>query len=93
MTERLANDLQDQMQYVTFTREEAVYGINRMQVQAVLREIEVAPVPVSSHNAGGIMNPRGNMSKAIDAQQQSVGMLANLDQPLKEAGFGEISRA
>ena len=39
MPEQLANDLQGQMQCVTFTLEDEVYGINVMQVQEVLREI------------------------------------------------------
>ncbi len=40
MARRLANDLQDQIRYFTFTREGEAYGIRRMQVQAALPEIE-----------------------------------------------------
>jgi len=68
MTEQLANDLQGQMQYVTFTLEDEVYGINVMQVQEVLREIEVAPVPGAPHYVTGIINLRGNVVSVIDAR-------------------------
>lgn len=68
MTEQLASDLQGQMQYVTFTLEDEVYGINVMQVQEVLREIEVAPVPGAPHYVTGIINLRGNVVSVIDAR-------------------------
>ncbi len=68
MTEQLANDLQGQMQYVAFTLEDEVYGINVMQVQEVLREIEVAPVPGAPHYVTGIINLRGNVVSVIDAR-------------------------
>lgn len=68
MTEQLADDLQGQMQYVTFTLEDEVYGINVMQVQEVLREIEVAPVPGAPHYVTGIINLRGNVVSVIDAR-------------------------
>lgn len=68
MTEQLANDLQGQMQYVTFTLEDEIYGINVMQVQEVLREIEVAPVPGAPHYVTGIINLRGNVVSVIDAR-------------------------
>ena len=68
MAEQLANDVQGQMQYVTFTLEDEVYGINVMQVQEVLREIEVAPVPGAPHYVTGIINLRGNVVSVIDAR-------------------------
>lgn len=68
MAQQLANDLQGQMQYVTFTLEEEVYGINVMQVQEVLREVEVAPVPGAPHYVTGIINLRGNVVSVIDAR-------------------------
>ena len=68
MAEQLANDMQGQMQYVTFTLEDEVYGINVMQVQEVLREIEVAPVPGAPHYVTGIINLRGNVVSVIDAR-------------------------
>ena len=68
MPEQLANDVQGQMQCVTFTLEDEVYGINVMQVQEVLREIEVAPVPGAPHYVTGIINLRGNVVSVIDAR-------------------------
>ncbi len=56
------------MQCVTFTLEDEVYGINVMQVQEVLREIEVAPVPGAPHYVTGIINLRGNVVSVIDAR-------------------------
>lgn len=56
------------LQCVTFTLEDETYGINVMQVQEVLREIEVAPVPGSPHYVLGIINLRGNVVSVIDAR-------------------------
>ena len=56
------------LQCVTFTLEEETYGINVMQVQEVLREIEVAPVPGAPHYVLGIINLRGNVVSVIDAR-------------------------
>ena len=68
MAEQLATDLSGQMQCVTFTLEDETYGINVMQVQEVLREIEVAPVPGAPHYVTGIINLRGNVVSVIDAR-------------------------
>lgn len=57
-----------QFQCVTFTLENEVYGINVMQVQEVLREVEVAPVPGAPHYVLGIINLRGNVVSVIDAR-------------------------
>jgi len=57
-----------QFQCVTFTLENEIYGINVMQVQEVLREIEVAPVPGAPHYVLGIINLRGNVVSVIDAR-------------------------
>lgn len=67
MTDESATDNQ-QMQCVTFTLEDETYGINVMQVQEVLREIEVAPVPGAPHYVIGIINLRGNVVSVIDAR-------------------------
>jgi purine-binding chemotaxis protein CheW len=56
------------LQCVTFTLEDEIYGINVMQVQEVLREIEVAPVPGAPHYVLGIINLRGNVVSVIDAR-------------------------
>ncbi len=68
MSEQLATELLEQMQCVTFTLEDETYGINVMQVQEVLREIEVAPVPGAPHYVMGIINLRGNVVSVIDAR-------------------------
>ena len=56
------------LQWVTFQLEDETYGINVMQVQEVLRETEVAPVPGSPHYILGIINLRGNVVSVIDAR-------------------------
>ncbi len=56
------------LQCVTFTLEEETYGIDVMQVQEVLREVEVAPVPGAPHYVLGIINLRGNVVSVIDAR-------------------------
>jgi len=61
---------QDDFQCVTFTLEGEVYGINVMQVQEVLRETEVAPVPGAPHYVIGIINLRGNVVSVIDARSR-----------------------
>jgi len=57
-----------QFQCVTFTLEHEIYGINVMQVQEVLREVEVAPVPGAPNYVLGIINLRGNVVSVIDAR-------------------------
>jgi len=66
----MANSQEDtgQFQCVTFTLENEIYGINVMQVQEVLREVEVAPVPGAPHYVLGIINLRGNVVSVIDAR-------------------------
>lgn len=63
-----ATDVRGQMQCVTFELEDETYGINVMQVQEVLRETEVAPVPGAPHYVIGIINLRGNVVSVIDAR-------------------------
>ncbi|MDJ0882408.1 MAG: chemotaxis protein CheW [Gammaproteobacteria bacterium] len=63
-----AQRIADSLQCVTFTLEEEIYGINVMQVQEVLREIEVAPVPGAPDYVLGIINLRGNVVSVIDAR-------------------------
>lgn len=68
MTDESATGTQEQMQCVTFTLEDEIYGINVMQVQEVLREIEVAPLPGAPHYVIGIINLRGNVVSVVDAR-------------------------
>jgi purine-binding chemotaxis protein CheW len=56
------------LQCVTFTLEDETYGMNVMQVQEVLREVEVAPVPGAPNYVLGIINLRGNVVSVIDAR-------------------------
>ncbi len=56
------------IQCVTFTLEDETYGMNVMQVQEVLREVEVAPVPGAPNYVLGIINLRGNVVSVIDAR-------------------------
>ncbi len=63
-----ATDARNQMQCVTFELDHETYGINVMQVQEVLRETEVAPVPGAPHYVIGIINLRGNVVSVIDAR-------------------------
>ena len=70
MAEGRTTDVQEQIQCVTFTLEDETYGINVMQVQEVLREIEVAPVPGAPHYVMGIINLRGNVVSVIDARKR-----------------------
>lgn len=70
MAEELATESYEQMQCVTFTLEDETYGIDVMQVQEVLREIEVAPVPGAPHYVTGIINLRGNVVSVIDARNR-----------------------
>jgi len=72
---------QDDFQCVTFTLEGEVYGINVMQVQEVLRETEVAPVPGAPHYVIGIINLRGNVVSVIDARSR-FGLMTKEDDDL-----------
>lgn len=58
------------LQCVTFTLEDETYGIDVMQVQEVLREVEIAPVPGAPHFVIGIINLRGNVVSVIDARSR-----------------------
>lgn len=68
MADESITDIQQIMQCVTFTLQDEIYGINVMQVQEVLRETEVAPVPGAPHYVMGIINLRGNVVSVIDAR-------------------------
>lgn len=65
-----AKDTPVKMQCVTFELDNETYGINVMQVQEVLREIEVAPVPGAPNYVIGIINLRGNVVSVIDARSR-----------------------
>lgn len=63
-----SQDTSTSFQCVTFTLEDETYGMNVMQVQEVLREVEVAPVPGAPNYVLGIINLRGNVVSVIDAR-------------------------
>ena len=58
------------IQWVTFTLENEVYGINVMQVQEVLRYTEIAPVPGAPEYVLGIINLRGNVVTVVDTRKR-----------------------
>lgn len=76
MAQQLNSETSDEsFQCVTFTLEGEIYGINVMQVQEVLRETEVAPVPGAPSYVIGIINLRGNVVSVIDARTR-FGLIA-----------------
>ncbi|EEF79253.1 chemotaxis protein CheW [Methylophaga thiooxydans] len=63
------NTAEDPMlQWVTYQLEDEFYGINVMQVQEVLRLMEIAPVPGAPSYVLGIINVRGNVVTVIDTR-------------------------
>lgn len=58
------------LQWVTFKLEGERYGINVMQVQEVLRQSEIAPVPGAPDYVIGITNLRGNVVPVIDSRRR-----------------------
>lgn len=81
MTQQKDTNSADDFQCVTFSLEGEVYGINVMQVQEVLRETEVAPVPGAPHYVIGIINLRGNVVSVIDARTR-FGLMSKEDDDL-----------
>ncbi len=70
MAQQHQTEAQDKLQCVTFNLENEAYGINVMQVQEVLRKIEVAPIPGAPHYITGIINLRGNVVSVINARSR-----------------------
>lgn len=58
------------LQWVTYQLEDEFYGINVMQVQEVLRLMEIAPVPGAPPYVLGIINVRGNVVTVIDTRSR-----------------------
>ncbi|WP_163935774.1 chemotaxis protein CheW [Paraferrimonas sp. SM1919] len=56
------------LQWVTFTLDDEIYGVNVMQVQEVLRVSEIAPVPGTPDYVLGIINLRGNVVTVLDTR-------------------------
>ena len=58
------------LQWVTFRLEGETYGISVMQIQEILRYIDIAPVPGAPDYVLGIINLRGNVVGVIDARKR-----------------------
>jgi len=58
------------LQWVTFRLEGELYGINVIQVQEVLRNTEIAPVPGAPDYVLGIINLRGNVVTVVDTRRR-----------------------
>lgn len=58
------------LQWVTFKLAGETYGVNVMQVQEVLRNTEIAPVPGAPLYVLGIINLRGNVVTVIDTRHR-----------------------
>ncbi|MCP4981001.1 MAG: chemotaxis protein CheW [Gammaproteobacteria bacterium] len=70
MAQQHKAEAQDMLQCVTFNLENEIYGINVMQVQEVLRKVEMAPIPGAPHYITGIINLRGNVVSVINARSR-----------------------
>ncbi len=65
------NNSEDQVtQWVTFSLDQEMYGINVMNVQEVLPCAEIAPVPGAPPFVLGIINLRGNVVTVIDTRMR-----------------------
>ncbi len=58
------------LQWVTYRLEDEIYGINVIQVQEVLRIIEITPVPGAPDYVLGIINLRGSVVTVIDTRRR-----------------------
>lgn len=58
------------LQWVTFRLEGELYGINVIQVQEVLRNTDIAPVPGAPDYVLGIINLRGNVVTVVDTRRR-----------------------
>lgn len=58
------------MQWVTFKLDDEAYGVNVLQVQEVLKNADIAPVPGAPDFVLGIINLRGNVVTIIDTRKR-----------------------
>lgn len=68
--EKISNENDPVLQWVTYHLDNEVYGVNVMQVQEVLRITEIAPVPGAQDYVLGIINLRGNVVTVIDTRKR-----------------------
>jgi purine-binding chemotaxis protein CheW len=57
-------------QFCTFYLEKHYFGIELLQVQEVLRELELTQVPLAPHAVRGLMNLRGQIVIAVDLRRR-----------------------
>ncbi len=70
LSNKVAANNDEVLQWVTYKLGEETYGINVMQVQEVLRHTEIAPVPGAPDYVLGIINLRGNVVTVIDTRSR-----------------------
>ena len=70
LSNNVAANNDEVLQWVTYKLGEETYGINVMQVQEVLRHTEIAPVPGAPDYVLGIINLRGNVVTVIDTRSR-----------------------
>jgi purine-binding chemotaxis protein CheW len=58
------------MQYCTFYLDQKHYGIPMMEVQEVILQQELTPVPLASSVVRGLMNLRGSIVLSIDMRRR-----------------------
>ncbi|MDG4867311.1 chemotaxis protein CheW [Guyparkeria sp. 1SP6A2] len=54
--------------WVSFTVDEETYALNVLDVQEVLRDAEITPIPGAPDSILGIINLRGNVVTVVDAR-------------------------
>ncbi len=57
------------LQWVTFSLDQEVYGVNVLQVQEVLRVTDITPVPGATDYVLGIINLRGHIVTVVDTRR------------------------
>ena len=57
-------------QFCTFYLEKHYFGIELLNVQEVLRELELTQVPLAPHAVRGLMNLRGQIVIAVDLRRR-----------------------
>lgn len=61
-------------QYCTFYLENYFFGIELLEVQEVLRQLDLTEVPLAPHAVRGLLNLRGQIVMAVDLRRQ-LGLL------------------
>lgn len=77
--DKLLND--ELMQWVTFGLNNEKYGISVLQIQEVLRLVEINDIPGSPHYVLGLINLRGQMVTVVDLRRK----LGLVEQELTDA--------